>query len=120
MTNKITTDKSGHVLVSRLLSKSLQEDNNRHSYLQPRYLIPFETYDTEDESSIIYGIEACYISSIKLILFVIISLTIIPLLLVKWSNKVYRLLLLSHTDINHATKLIIHGSCNFTSNHRWI
>jgi len=112
MANKITMDKGSHVLISRLLSKSLHKDAKNFSIIKENHIIPFESYDPEDESSTIQKIEACYISRIKVFFFVILSLTIFPLLLVKWSNKAYRLLLLSYTDINHATKLIIHGPCN--------
>ena len=60
----------------------------------------------------IYQIEACYLSPLKVLLFIVLSVTIVPLLLVKWSNKVYRLMLYSFTDINDATHVIVHGPRN--------
>lgn len=102
-------DKSSHVLGSKLLTKSLRESGGKAPENVGRHVIAFESYDPEDESSVMHRIEACRTSPVKAFIFAIISLTIVPLLAVKWSNRIYKFLLLTYTDIAYATKLIIHG-----------
>ncbi len=45
----------------------------------------------------------------------LISFTLIPLLVIKWSSKACRFLLYSYTDIQQATHVVVHGPRNFVS-----
>lgn len=120
ITQAKSMDKSSHVLGSKLLGKSNQEERSKFQPKAAGHIIDFESYDPNDESSIIQSIEGCYISPIKAVIFAILSLTLLPLLAVKWYNKAYKFFLLSYTNIRNATKLIIHGPRILSTSHvRW-
>jgi len=114
-------DKTGHILGSSLIERKSQSSP---TYILSLFFRPkpkpntsnieFELYSPEDEGSLIRKIDGCYISRMKIAFFVflcIIFTPIIPLLLIKWSDKVYRLLLFSYTSINNATHFAICGPC---------
>jgi len=114
-------DKTGHILGSSLIERKSQSSSTYilSLFFRPKFEsrtsnIEFEPYTAEDEGSLIRKIDGCYISRIKVVFFVflcIIFTPIIPLLLIKWSDKVYRLLLFSYTNIYRATHFAVHGPC---------
>ncbi len=79
----------------------------------PAHEIEFESYDPNDDESRIVKIEACRRPAYKTALFVLLSVIVIPLLLVKWLVKLRRVFLYSFTSLGEATHLIIHGTSKF-------
>jgi len=71
--------------------------------------INFDDYDQNDETGKFIKLEGIQKSVSKLILFIILSVTIIPLFLAKWSLKMRRILLYKSADINNATHIFIQG-----------
>jgi hypothetical protein len=77
--------------------------------------IEFESYDPKDDISSIGKIEACYVHPIKLLIFFVLALTVIPLLIIKWFTKARRFLLYSYTNLQNASHLVIEGPSITTS-----
>ncbi len=74
--------------------------------------VDFDVYDAKDEESVIQKIDACYLSPMKLLAFIVLSLTIIPILIIKWSTRACRFFLYSYTNIENATHIVVYGPRN--------
>ncbi len=73
--------------------------------------IKFELHDPTDDTSKILRIEGCRRSLAKTVLFSLLSISIIPLLAAKWSDRARRWLLYSWADITIATHVFVVGAC---------
>jgi len=73
------------------------------------YEIPIENHENVDDSYKILKIYCCEISYFKLILFILLSFTLIPLLMILWYPKIRRFLLYSFCNFEDCTHLAIYG-----------
>ncbi len=67
-------------------------------------------FNPNDDESVITSIDACYLSPLKFLCFLVLALTVIPVLFIKWYDKVRRVLLYSYTTIENATHVVVCGS----------
>lgn len=79
------------------------------TYMINYYEVPFDSHESSEETNIIVRIESCRLSILKAILFIVSSLTIIPLLIYKWFPKLRRIFLYSFCPFDEATHLSIYA-----------
>lgn len=70
---------------------------------------PAESHDYTEDSYKISKVDYCKFSTVKLVIFCVLSLTLIPLLVLKWFPKIRRWLLYSFTTFQEATYVYVIG-----------
>eukprot|EP00826_Nyctotherus_ovalis_P015503 TRINITY_DN14416_c0_g1_i1.p1 TRINITY_DN14416_c0_g1~~TRINITY_DN14416_c0_g1_i1.p1 ORF type:complete len:105 (-),score=21.89 TRINITY_DN14416_c0_g1_i1:2-316(-) len=76
-------------------------------YMDNHYEIPFVPHESNEDSNQIMKIECCRLSAIRVFLFVLSSLTVVPLLLYECMPKIRRFLFYSLCSFKEATHLFL-------------
>lgn len=67
-------------------------------------------YEGAENGSKELNVEGCVLSVPKVVAFAVLCLTIVPLLIIKWSKRARRWFLYSAIDMQRATRVVVRGT----------